>query len=113
MQRRGQTLFLLESLQPDWLPQHWQRWVVQRTLALLFGLPTGLLLGLVGALLNGLGGALGGALVGVLIFQGLRGKAEASIVMEEQITWSWREVRSSARTELRLGVGSMLVAGVV
>jgi DNA polymerase III delta prime subunit len=86
MQQRGQTVFLLENLQPDWLP-----W-----------LPTRLgywsLVGLFGGLLGGLlGGQLSGSFLGILV-GGLVGFLLVAFLGDtigtmEMLGWSWEQLR--------------------
>jgi len=45
MQNAAQSLFLVESLQPDWLPNRQQRLIYTTIVILLAGLPVGILLG--------------------------------------------------------------------
>jgi hypothetical protein len=62
MGRHSQTVFSLERMQPDWLPQR-QHWVPTHGARLLTGLDAGLVCGLLGGLVFGL---LGGLVCGLL-----------------------------------------------
>lgn len=100
MKDHDQTLFLIEGLQPYWLPPP------MRLPARLFvGMIFGLLFGLIGFLLFGkvswlIGGLVGGLLMGLIIWPG------SSIEPVEKIGWSWAKVWS--RLTLAFVVGSLL-----
>ena len=58
MQQHGQTLFLIEQLQPSWLSTRRQRWVYIMTSRLIWGVVSGLIGGLIIALFFGLNSGL-------------------------------------------------------
>jgi len=71
MTAHAQTVFLIEGLQPDWLPEHAQRWArfaARLVFGLIFGPPLGLVLGLVGGLSFGLSAGLVAGLIARLVF---------------------------------------------
>src|SRR5580692_2794918 len=43
MQKHSQTVFMLEQLQPSWLPSRWQRWLYILSSRAIAGLPVGLI----------------------------------------------------------------------
>ena len=45
MQQSSQSVFLIESIRPDWLPSRGLRWLYNLLVILITGLPAGLLLG--------------------------------------------------------------------
>jgi hypothetical protein len=94
MTQHSQTVFYLERMQPDWLPQE-QRWVPRQGMRLMAGLVGGFLIvlgmGLLFGLLAGLEVGLGvGLLVGLEagLIGGLTGSAE-EITPIETVRWSW------------------------
>jgi GTPase SAR1 family protein len=107
MTEHGQTVFLIERMQPDWLATRWQRWLVTGGVAVLSGLVFGLVFGLVGRLVVGLFYRLFFGLVGVL-FGELVGYSKV-IEPVEMLRWSWRTARASLPDNLGLG----LVFGLV
>lgn len=92
----AQTVFLVEGLQPNWLPSRAQRWArsaARLVFGLIFGSPLGLVLGLVGGLGFGLDFGLVAGLVGELTFGlafGLGGRLNYAEAVE-RLTWSGRE----------------------
>lgn len=137
MQRRGQTLFFLIALQPDWLPWPWQRGLVRLGLLLCSsmacGLVGGLILwfagGLTGTLLSGLGGGLAGGVVGGLLSWRMGGEVRklpratfkqavekhANKVTDTAVTFSPEQVRGflgSAVGELTGGMSGGLAGGL-
>ena len=97
-----QTIFLIEGIQPDWLPARW--WRRMRMVAtLVVGLVGGLVYGLVGGVAYGLVVGLGVGLV-----YGLRGKLD-SVEPVELLRWSWRE----AMRGVVLGLAVGLVFGLI
>jgi len=117
----GQTVFLIEKLQPDWLParsRRQMRIIARRFIVLVFvldfGLASGLVGGLVGGLVSGLssglvGGQVGGLVFGLLI--GLGGWLD-SVEPVELLKWSRWEVRRLV-SWLVWGLASGLVWGLV
>ena len=114
MSVHGQTVFLIEKLQPDWLPVRSRRRmrIVGRLVGELGG---GLVLGLGGWLDGWLGGGLVGGLAGGLV-GGLAGMRD-SIEPVGLLKWSWGEVASGLVGELRRalvwGLRGVLVRGLV
>ena len=67
MQQHGQTVFLIEQLQPSWLPTRGQRRIYTFSSRLFGGLIFGLNVGLIYGLIYGLiGGLIGGLIVGLI-----------------------------------------------
>jgi DNA polymerase III delta prime subunit len=94
MTTRDQTIFLIERLQPTWLPTPQQqsryRWVVRLIVGLVFGLSAGLSVGLAFGVGLGLSVTLSVGLVlglGTEMFFRLD-----DIVPVEKIRWSWRHI---------------------
>ena len=118
MSAHGQTVFLIERLQPDWLParsRRQMRIVARLAVRLVFGL----VVGLVGGLVFGLVGGLSGKLVGGLVFgllgglvPGLDGRLD-SVEPVELLKWSWGGVVRGLVFGLVFGLAVGLVAGLV
>jgi hypothetical protein len=116
-----QSVFLLERMQPDWLPRSAQRWMVSWVPAILSGLVSGPVFGLVNGLVVGLfGGEFGGLASGLAFgsFSGLivglvvglvGGLAGGALKPAGKVHWSW----SAARRGLALGLAFGLVVGLV
>jgi eukaryotic-like serine/threonine-protein kinase len=72
MARQGQTIFLIERLQPEWLSsraaRHWYSVLDRGSIVLVVGLVYALVYALVGVLASGLAGGVGGGLVFGLVF---------------------------------------------
>jgi hypothetical protein len=126
MQQRGQTLFLLKQLQPDWLSQHWLGWVMRWGPMLGGGLGFGLLGGLIFAALGGLifgqiGGLLGlvlgllgglsGGLLGLLPKEG-EGPNKNTVVLVERLEWSWERVWKNTGAILSIELVILLISGL-
>lgn len=99
MKGHNQSIFYLEWMQPDWLPDQRQQRLLTFINSLLSGLTLGLVFGLggalggwvIGRLIDGLIGALsGGVILGLII--GLVGYSK-EIKPVEKIQWSWSTVR--------------------
>jgi hypothetical protein len=120
--RHSQTIFSLERMQPDWLPQG-QHWVPTHGASVVAGLGGALVfalgLGLGGEPDVELGGGLGFGLIGALI-GGLTGYA-AEITSIEMVRWSWSRLlaelflpsRHGLRGGLVVGLGGALGGGLV
>lgn len=120
----GQTLFLIERMQPDWLEN--KRQIRQHRI--LFGLLQGLLLavplGLLISLYFGLhlrlpSGLLAGGLVGLfvmlLMMLASRGSVESESALKptEKLRWSWGKAKKNLPLGLFLGLfGGLLVGGL-
>ncbi len=101
MVQRNQTIFYIERMQPDLLPQRQQRHYARHVRllgGLIFGLAVGLTGGLIFGLAIGLASGLIFGLVGGLVSQ------RSEIVVVETLRWSW----SRARSELIGRVGGRL-----
>jgi len=66
MSQHGQTIFLIERMQPDWLPTWIQRWTMVGGVAVMIGLLFGMLFGALIGLATGLQELFVGVFVGVL-----------------------------------------------
>jgi len=66
MSQHGQTVFLIERMQPDWLPTRAQRWIMAGGVAVMIGLLFGMLFGALIGLATGLQELFVGVFVGVL-----------------------------------------------
>lgn len=110
---KSQTVFLIESLQPDWLANSRQRWAYAIGVGILTAPCFTIGIGIVGYLLSnlwtgimaGLLFGLGGGLAGTLIY----GFMHHQINTVETLKWSSKK----ARQYLKLGLGVGLVSGVV
>jgi len=115
MSEHGQTVFLIERMQPDWLPTRAQRRIMTVGAAVMIGLLSGLVFGLVFGLLSGLFTWL---LVGLFVWRffglllgllaGLIGYSE-DIRPLETMYFSWSEMRTSLRGK---GLFAGLFAGL-
>lgn len=117
MHKHAQTVFLIERLQPDWLPTKNQQ-LIYRVLAwAVMGLPVGLPLGFTIALItNTLVGLFVG--VGITLLIGLTlgpigdyayNTAGAKIRIIETLGWSWRQ----ALTGVSIGIITGVIAGLI
>jgi hypothetical protein len=109
MRQDDMTDFLLERMQPAWLP-------ALRPYRLLSGLGVGLGVGLVLGLGVGLVLGLGFGLVlglGVGLVLGLVFGKNATITPDEQLIWSWRRAWSGLRASLGVGLVVGLGVGLV
>lgn len=108
---QSQTLFLVERMQPHWLPITQQRrlrvWRV-----LVNGLGFGLVVGFVFGLVNGLVFGLGGGLVGALVFGWLVFGMSADITTIDTVRWSWSALRAAWGRILVRGLVAGLVVGL-
>jgi hypothetical protein len=127
MAQHSQTVFYLERMQPDWLPQR-QRWWPTTGISVACGLVGGLLGGL-GVMLGwglvfGLGAGLSVGQIRALLPSGLVGGLGAGWAVRpfgysteirtvEIVHWSWSAVRSGLASTLFLGLVAGLVAGLV
>ena len=108
MSQHGQTVFLIEKMQPDWLPTRAQQRIVTMGVAVMIGLLLGLLFGLVFGLLLGL---LFGLVFG--LFFGRFGYS-ADIRPVELLHFSWSKIVPSLRGEERpFGLYIGLLAGLL
>jgi hypothetical protein len=130
MASHSQTIFYLERLQFDWLPQRQLR-TIRGCYRLVFGLAFGLVGGLGFGLLTGLAGGLADGLVGGLVVGltfwlglGLSGGVAgrpfdplAVITCTDTVHWSWARFREGLRRGLFGGLveraGSGLVYGLL
>jgi hypothetical protein len=126
MARHSQTVFYLERLERDWLPES-QRAAVggweNRIVGLVVGVVGGLIGGLFGVLAEGLFFGLFNGLIGALIFGLAFGLASpGEVARAETVGWSWagpaRIGQSMSRSEelvraLVSGLAGGLVAGLV
>ena len=122
MKQQGQTIFYLERMQPDWLPEGRLSWAYERLAVRLPGMLIGVLVSLVvstlifsflasivvGIIFGPVGGLLGGLFSGTNI---------ANPCAERRIG-SWRTSRShfilgSLRNGLLVGLSSGLIAGLI
>lgn len=120
MQQHGQTVVLIEQLQPTWLPTRWQHWCYVLSsrllwMVLLFGLIVGLVVGPFGGLLfwlvfglvdGPIGGLVGGLVVGLIdLIRAQRREAQAQ-------AWSLRPIQILLRDMLVFGLFYGLVNGL-
>jgi energy-coupling factor transporter ATP-binding protein EcfA2 len=122
MRLHQQTVFILEQLQPNWLPQqirtHYHKSIRMigaplfgligaLTLAVI-GIPTGMFFGaLIYRSINGVIGGLLGAVIGGLLL-GLMGwlvfGQGGTIKLAEKLAWSWKEARRGLFVGLPIGL---------
>jgi transcriptional regulator with XRE-family HTH domain len=119
MRAHAQSVFYVDWMQPSWLPNPGQRWLVTRGISAAIGLVTGALVGLnwggdwgssLGPALFALSGLTTGVLVAV--FHGLYAN-ESRIAPAERLHWSWAALRRGFPRWLGIGLGIGLVGGVV
>jgi len=128
MDRRGQTAFYIERVQPDWLSVEQRRWVapcvglvsglgVAFLVFLFYGLLYGPAMGFVSAVLVGLGGILVGPTIERFVKTNIKGDLSEEIVCEEPRGWSLKNAllatraRRTSRMVFALALG--LAAGVL
>jgi signal peptidase I len=122
MTQHSQTVFYLERMQPDWLPQE-QCWVPRQGMRLMAGLvggapivlAVGLLVGWLAGLKVGVGtGLLAGLFAGLVA--GQAGYSEG-ITLIETVRWSWSrflaELLVPSRRRLRAGLGIGVLFGLI
>jgi DNA polymerase III delta prime subunit len=119
MQQEAQTVFLIERLQPDWLPSKEQKLIYRLLAWAAIGLPVGLPLGLtIGLITNTLVGLLVG--VGITSLIGLTlgpigdyayNTPGARIRIIETLGWSWRQSLAGVGIGLIIGVIAGLIVG--
>ncbi len=118
MKTHGQTVFLIEGLQPDWLSadsRRLYRVAIKLIFGLVVGLVGGLAFGLVGGLAVGLFSGLAIGLVGGLAVYRLVGVEEtgSEIKTVERLRWSWTgRVRDGLFRGLIMGLVSGLIVGL-
>ncbi|MBD2337377.1 NACHT domain-containing protein [Calothrix sp. FACHB-156] len=111
-----QTVFLIERLQPDWLPSkirqiHYRLASLLTSVLLctmLFGLAHSLLYGLSAGLPNGIPlGCIAGLITGLIAGH------QSKIKTVETLKWSWREAKSSCRNGFIYGLAFGLLFGLI
>jgi len=130
MVRHSQTVFYIERIQPDWLPQQQRRYysyAVRFLSRLIFGLFGALTFGLIGTqfgkpgdvlggvLFFGLFGAVIGALYGALS-SGLSGEQAGSVEninVTETLHWSWSDLVLVVRLKPRFVLLAWLIGGLI
>ncbi|MCC5898696.1 MAG: NACHT domain-containing protein, partial [Phormidium sp. BM_Day4_Bin.17] len=99
LRRQGQTEFLIEEMQPDWLEnprqKRWFTWGSRLIFGLIFGLIVGLIVGLIFGLIVGL--------IFGLIF-GLIGGEESNIYLTEAFDLSWSNIKRAIGYSLIVGL---------
>ncbi|MGL4502378.1 MAG: NACHT domain-containing protein, partial [Planktothrix sp.] len=116
LRRQGQTEFLIEEMQPDWLETPRQKrlfnWGSALIWGLILGLTGGLILGLTGGLILGLTGGLSGGLI-VVLFLGLSGGLieydKNQIELTESFDFSWSNIRYVILSKINLFLIGWLV----
>jgi eukaryotic-like serine/threonine-protein kinase len=116
MRTHGQTVFYLERLQIDWLPEG-RHLAIRACFGLAFGLVIGFLFGLIVSLSYGLAYGLVVCIVASLanaIFWALPSAHEHPIFPVEIVRWSWPGLKSfSGGFSLVLGLGASLFSGLI
>jgi hypothetical protein len=102
----AQTVFLIERLQPSWLPHRGQRIRYHLESSLIIGLIVGLIYG------HGLSGGLNGGLISGLI-SGLMASSFKDIQPIETLKWSWKAAWQSTKLGCLLGLIIGLVYGLL
>lgn len=107
MKNNSQTMFLIERLQPDWLPHWWQKVIYRLASALIFGVISGITFGTIfGMLFWVIAGLVWGISLGIvcgIIIGFLSGAALVflrKIETVETLKWSWQEFRKGIRNGL-------------
>lgn len=110
MSQQGQTIFLIERMQPDWLPTRAQRWIMTIGVGSMIGLLNGLVFWLILVILTGLPlfdrsvvvlSVLGGLLLGQFLeLEYMLSRRYRSIHPIETLRFSWPTIVTMA-----LGVG--------
>ncbi len=117
MKQRNQTVFYLEHLQPDWLPNERLYELYRRiVLRLIYGLPFGLICGAFGWLADGLLGVLMcGVVLGLVsgLIGGRISKMGTEIKPVEIVVWSWRNIWRNVITFLSTGLIFGLGIGLI
>ncbi|MDX2096701.1 MAG: NACHT domain-containing protein, partial [Leptolyngbyaceae cyanobacterium bins.59] len=111
LQRTAETVFLIERMQPDWLPTRFHRWLYAIGIGVFAGLSCGLASDIVGylilgweaGLIYGLVFGIGGGILVALVF----GILNHQIYPVETLKWSWDKARES----LIPGIAAGLVSG--
>jgi GTPase SAR1 family protein len=109
MVQHSQSVFYIEYLQPDWLPERW-RWAPTTGVGISLGLIVGLLSGVVDWSYSGWGDLLCieliiGFVSGLLAY-------EEDIKCVETVEWSWSTLRSNASPTLRYGLRRAILLGL-
>ncbi|MEM8860311.1 MAG: NACHT domain-containing protein, partial [Chloroflexota bacterium] len=114
MMNASQTVFLIERLQPSWLPSKFNRVIYRLATVLIFGLAFGLLFGLIGGLNIGrsyfdpiYGGHIG--LISGLILGAIMGNS-GDIKTVEMLKWSWPEAKISFHKGL---IGGLIIGAIL
>ncbi|MBN1815583.1 MAG: hypothetical protein JXA14_27365 [Anaerolineae bacterium] len=105
MSTRSQTIFLIESLQPDWLPDRQRRLLNSMTpliVGMFVGLVVGMFFGVDAGFFWGFIGTLAGGLVRV-----------DKIGLVEAVVWSWEEMYVGLFIGLAVGLIIGLVVGLI
>ena len=116
--QRSQTVFLIERIQPDWLPSISEKLYYNLGLSLLGGTLIGLVVGIhLGSVFGIQSGLVGGLFLGILggLIAGLiLGRIQNQIETVETLKWSWEKARKSIPSSLRIGisVGIVIALGV-
>ncbi len=128
MVEASQTVFLIERLQPRWLPSPTQRVGYRIASGLIVGLIYGLIYGLIWRLIFGPALSKDALIVGQLIFgyifgysvelsfaliAGLMVGLSGNIKTVETLKWSWREAKKSFRNGLTYGLIGGLIFGLI
>ncbi|MBN1811154.1 MAG: NACHT domain-containing protein [Anaerolineae bacterium] len=113
MVAHGQSVFLLERMQPDWLPGRWQQRLAIWGAAILGGLVGALVFGLVGGLVGELAVGLAFGLVFGLVGGLVVGLGQGAIEPAETLRWSWPAAHSALVGWLVVGSIIGLVGGLV
>ncbi|HEY9743715.1 MAG TPA: protein kinase [Coleofasciculaceae cyanobacterium] len=113
MVQQSQTVFLIERLQPDWLPKTYQKWLYAIAIGLITCLSIGigvflivwLLIGLHFGLIAGVTLGFSSGIIAGLVF----GLISNQISPVETLKWSWLK----ARNNLKLGLLVGLIVGLL
>lgn len=106
--QHNQTIFYIEQMQPDWLPDARSRRLYQLIVGLIIGLVVGLIVGLVNVLVSGLiPGLLSGLSVG--LGSEIDSKSKSEIRPSEVVDWSLRR----AQWSLLIGLIGALLIGLI
>ncbi|MBV7328221.1 NACHT domain-containing protein [Chloroflexi bacterium TSY] len=115
LMEHGQTLFLIEQMQPNWAHStNRSRFMIAAAMLMwgpIYGLLGGLLVGLSDALILGLNDGLSDGLI-LGLSEGFSGRFQ-EIKLSDQLRVSWRKLRSSLYSALVWGLSFGLIGGLI
>lgn len=130
MAQQSQSFFLIEQMQPNWLPTRIQKWIyrigVVLMIGLLFGLIQGLTYGLIGSRLGSvvvelpnrlahglISGLFDGLFLGLIILLVSRLRNKEEIKPAKMLKWSWKNASRGFISWLESGYALGLILGLI